>query len=256
MGGAFCAIGGQAPQPIRQVVAPGFYRVKWHAAVEDETGKAASAHVSEDESEIQTSEPEPHRETVDLAVDAAWNPVRTRIRTGSHEALLVADGDRLRGVRDGEPVDLPFGRKVHFDYASPAYNAVCMRLDATAEIEVVFLRAVTCEPTIERQRYELSGNEEVATPPAGSWRAGGDTRRFRAAGAATFGLPATSSLPTKEPSRLKGTSRSDRRATAPLNPPLAHPAPQVKDPSQARRMVTVPAAGEMRVSCPSAHLTR
>jgi len=39
-----------------------------------------------------------------------------------------------------------------------------MRLDATAEIEVVFLRAVTCESTIERQRYELLGNEEVATP--------------------------------------------------------------------------------------------
>ena len=116
-------------------------------------------------SEIQTSEPEPHRETVDLAVDAAWKPVWTRIRTGSHEALLVADGDRLRGVRDGEPLDLPFGTEVHLDYASPAYNAVtCMRLDATAEIEVVFLRAVTCEPTIERQRYELLGNEEVATP--------------------------------------------------------------------------------------------
>src|SRR3990172_2897030 len=39
-----------------------------------------------------------------------------------------------------------------------------MRLDATAEIEVVFLRAVTCESTIERQRYELLGNEEVAAP--------------------------------------------------------------------------------------------
>ena len=52
MGGAFRAIGGQAPQPIWHFVAPGFYRVKWHATVEDETGKAASALVSEDEFRI------------------------------------------------------------------------------------------------------------------------------------------------------------------------------------------------------------
>lgn len=115
--------------------------------------------------EIQTDDPEPHRETVDLAVDAAWRPVRTRIDSGSHEILLMAEGDRLAGFRDGRSVETPWGPEMHLDYLSSAYNAVTAnRLSATAEIEVVYLAAVTCEPRIERQRYELLGTEEVATP--------------------------------------------------------------------------------------------
>ena len=115
--------------------------------------------------EIQTDDPEPHHETVDLAVDAAWRPVRTRIDSGSHEILLMAEGDRLAGFRDGRPVETPWGPEMHLDYLSPAYNAVTAnRLLATAEIEVVYLAAVTCEPRVERQRYELLGTEEVATP--------------------------------------------------------------------------------------------
>lgn len=59
-------------------------------------------------SDIQTSDPEPHREIVDLAVDAAWRPVRTRIDTGSHEILLTTDADRLSGFRDRAPIEIPF----------------------------------------------------------------------------------------------------------------------------------------------------
>lgn len=115
--------------------------------------------------EIQTSVPEPHREIVDLVVDEAWRPIRTRLDTGSHELLLQAEGDRLVGYRDGEAIQTPWGPDHHLDYLSPAYNAVtAMRLEASAEIEVVYLLPVTCEPTVVRQRYELLGEEEVETP--------------------------------------------------------------------------------------------
>ena len=126
-------------------------------------------------SDVQVQVPEPHRETVDLVVDATWRPVRTRIATGSHDLLLIVEGDRLRGYLDRERLDIPFGPELHLDYLSPAYNAVsAKRLAGTAEIEVVFLEAVTCKPRIERQRYELVGDEEVATP-AGRFAA----RRWR-----------------------------------------------------------------------------
>jgi hypothetical protein len=116
-------------------------------------------------SDIRTSQPEPHHGIVDLAVDARWRPVRTRIDSGSHDVLLIAEADRLSGWRDKEPVEIPFGPNTHLDYASPAYSAAsCMRLEGTSEIEVVLLHAVTCEPTVERRRYELLGDEEVATP--------------------------------------------------------------------------------------------
>ncbi|HEX9122701.1 MAG TPA: hypothetical protein VF984_04975 [Actinomycetota bacterium] len=115
--------------------------------------------------DVVTSVPEPHHETVDLTVDADWRPVRTRIHTGSHEILLSAGGDRLAGFLDGGAVETPWGPDHHLDYLSPAYNAVTAnRLSGSAEIEVVFLAPVTCEPRIERQRYELLGNDEVATP--------------------------------------------------------------------------------------------
>lgn len=117
-------------------------------------------------SEVETTDPHPHREIVDLAVDAAWRPVRTRIDTGDHNILLQAAGaERLAGYRDGAPIEAPWGHDMHLDYLSPAYNAVtAQRLTATAEIEVVYLEAFTCEPRIERQRYELAHDEEVETP--------------------------------------------------------------------------------------------
>lgn len=126
-------------------------------------------------SEIETSVPEPHREIVDLAVDASWRPVRARIDTGSHEILLMAEGGRLAGFRDGRPVELPWGSETQLDYLSPAFNAVMATwLSGTGEVEVVFLEGFTCEPRMERQRYELLVEEEVATP-AGRFAA----RRWR-----------------------------------------------------------------------------
>jgi hypothetical protein len=114
--------------------------------------------------EISTREPTPHDEIVDLVVDGSWRPVRVRISTGSHDLLLAAEGDVLRGSLDGESVTAPWGPDRHVDYLSPAFNAVTAnRMDRTTDIDVVYLEAVTCTPTEERQRYELLGDEEVAT---------------------------------------------------------------------------------------------
>jgi len=116
-------------------------------------------------SDIETSEPEPHHEVVDLTVDAEWKPVRTRINTGAHEITLFAHEDRLAGYLDERPLEIAWDPETHLDYASPAYNAATAnRLTGTAEIDVVFLEAFTCEPVAERQRYELIADETVATP--------------------------------------------------------------------------------------------
>ena len=126
-------------------------------------------------SEIETNVPEPHREIVDLAVDASWRPVRARIDTGSHEILLMAEGGRLAGFCDRSQVQVPWGPETQLDYLSPAFNAVTATwLSSTGEVEVVFLEAFTCEPRMERQRYELLGEDQVATP-AGQFAA----RRWR-----------------------------------------------------------------------------
>jgi hypothetical protein len=127
-------------------------------------------------SDIETTDPTPHREVVDLVVDQAWRPVRTRIDTGAHEIIVQVDGlERLTGLLDGERIELPWGPDVHLDYLSPAYNAVTAnRLRTTAEIDVVYLDAYTCEPRMERQRYEDLGSRDVETPvgrfPARAWR--------------------------------------------------------------------------------------
>jgi hypothetical protein len=143
-------------------------------------------------SEIQTRDPSPHGEVVDLAVDEGWRPVRTRIETGEHQLLLEADGlERLTGYRDRVPIETRWGPHMHLDYLSPAYNAVTAnRLTASAEIEVVYLEAYTCEPIMERQRYEDLGGDEVETPvgrfAARGWRytalSSGWSRRLWVAG--------------------------------------------------------------------------
>ena len=117
-------------------------------------------------SDIQTIVPEPHHEVVDLVADSGWRPVRTRINTGSHEILLMAESERLTGYRDGLALEVAWGPDVELDYASPAYNVVTAhRLGSrTAEFDVVFLQPVTCQPVMERQRYEHLGEEDVATP--------------------------------------------------------------------------------------------
>lgn len=126
-------------------------------------------------SEIERDEPAPHRETVDVVVDASWRIVRTRIQTGSHEIHLEA-GDRvLAGVRDGRRIEFPWGPQMHLDYLTPAMNAItAQRLEGTAEIDVVYLEPVTLEPATMRQRYEPIRREVVATPAgrfeAARWR--------------------------------------------------------------------------------------
>jgi hypothetical protein len=122
-------------------------------------------------SEVDTAEPVPHHETIDVAVDAGWRPVRLRVDSSAHQLLLEAGGDRLTGWRDGESIETPWHPEMHLDYLSPAFNAVtCRRLGATAEIEVIFVQPYTLEPVVERQRYDLLGEEEVDTP-AGAFAA-------------------------------------------------------------------------------------
>jgi hypothetical protein len=116
-------------------------------------------------SEVDTAEPVPHHETIDVAVDADWRPVRLRIDSGAHHILLEADGDRLSGFRDRLPIETPWHQEMHLDYLSPAFNAItCRRLTDTTEIEVVFVDPYTLEPRVVRQRYDLRGDEEVETP--------------------------------------------------------------------------------------------
>ena len=115
-------------------------------------------------SEVDTIEPVEHHETIDVAVDADWRPVRFRVDSGAHQLLLEADGDRLTGYRDGEPIETPWHAEMHLDYLSPAFNAItCQRLHATSDIEVVFVDPYTLEPRIVHQRYELHGQERVDT---------------------------------------------------------------------------------------------
>jgi hypothetical protein len=115
--------------------------------------------------EVDTTDPEPHHETIDIAVDAAWRIARLRIDTGGHDILLEPHGDTLAGYRDAEPIEIPYGPDLHLDYFTPATNAItCRRLEATADIDVVYLAPMTLEPERVRQRYVLHGDEEVVTP--------------------------------------------------------------------------------------------
>jgi hypothetical protein len=122
-------------------------------------------------SEIHRDEPTPHGEVVDVAVDDEWRIVRVRVDTGEHSIALEPRDRSLRGVRDGEPIEVAWGPEGHLDYLTPAMNAItARRLAGTTEIDVVYLEPVTLESTVVRQRYELLGTEEVETP-VGRFRA-------------------------------------------------------------------------------------
>jgi hypothetical protein len=115
-------------------------------------------------SEIQRDEPTPHREIVDVVVDDAWRIVRARIETGEHSIALEPRDGSLIGTLDDEEIQIAWGLDMHLDYLTPAMNAItAMRLDASAEIDVVYLQPVSLEPTLVRQRYELLGTDLVAT---------------------------------------------------------------------------------------------
>ena len=121
-------------------------------------------------SEIETEEPAPHRETVDLVADAEWRPVRMRVETGEHSLLLQRSDRRLVGHRDGDALELEFPADRELDYLSPAFNAVtAARYGRTAEFPVWFFDPVTIEPRPMRQRYEHRG-EEIVDTAAGRFR--------------------------------------------------------------------------------------
>jgi len=116
-------------------------------------------------SEVDTSSPTPHHETIDVVVDADWRPVRLRVATGEHEILLEAVGDTLTGYRDRVAVEIPWDPEMHVDYLTPATSLVTTRrLAGTAEIDVVSIAPFTLEPRQTRRRYELLGENEVETP--------------------------------------------------------------------------------------------
>lgn len=115
--------------------------------------------------DIQTSDPTPHVETVDVVVDADWRPVRFRADTGAHRIVLERHDGALRGFRDGGAIELPWEPDRHIDYFTPATNLITTRrIHDTTEIDVVHLAPFTLEPTLDRQRYELQGDEIVDTP--------------------------------------------------------------------------------------------
>jgi len=90
-------------------------------------------------SDIDTTDPSPHREVVDVAVDADRRIARVRIDTGEHDLLLEPRGDTLAGFRDHVAIEIPYGPDVH-------------------------LELFTLEWSLVRQRYEPKGPEEVETP--------------------------------------------------------------------------------------------
>ena len=116
-------------------------------------------------STIETAQPSPHREVVDVAVDADWRPARIRIDTSEHDLLLEPRAGALAGFRDREPIELPWGPDAHVDYFTPATNLITTkRLASSTEIEVVYLDPFTLEDHLARQHYELLGDDEVETP--------------------------------------------------------------------------------------------
>lgn len=126
-------------------------------------------------SEIETIDPEPHHETMDVAVDAGWRIARVRIRNPRHEVLLEPGDGVLAGWFDQEPVEIPYGPDMHLDVFTPATNTISVqRLTGTAEIDVLYLEPYTLEPSRVRQRYERLGEERVETPvgafDAARWR--------------------------------------------------------------------------------------
>ena len=141
-------------------------------------------------SDIQTTDPAPHVETIDVVVDGDWRPVRLRIDTGRARHPAGAARRRAHGRPDGVAIELPWEPDRHLDYFTPATNLITTRrLTDTTEIDVVYLAPVTLEPTLERQRYELIGDEEVETPvgrfAATRWR----SRRSPTAGRPICGWP-------------------------------------------------------------------
>ena len=113
-------------------------------------------------STVNARGPERHREVIDIVSDGASRPVRVRIDTGSHAILLAPGGE----------ASLERGRGSSADRVG---TGPVLRLSLSARLppigwgaprtfEVLYLEPVTCLPRRERQRHELLGEEEIATP--------------------------------------------------------------------------------------------
>jgi len=129
---------------------------------------------------VQRFGPEPRTERLDVSVDAHGRPVRIRIETRDHSALLVVRGGTLEGMRDAEPVSVPWSAGVGVEYASPGFFAVALhRLGSTTERDVIVLDQDTLEPRRSKRRFELV-REGPVTSKAGifdarTWLLGGRT---------------------------------------------------------------------------------
>jgi hypothetical protein len=116
-------------------------------------------------SEIDTTVPATHHETIDVAVGADWRIARVRADTGRHQLLLESRGDALAGFRDGRSVEIAYGADLHLDLFTPATNAITVqRLAGPSEIDVAYVEPATLDVEPVRQRYEPLGPEVVDTP--------------------------------------------------------------------------------------------
>lgn len=110
---------------------------------------------------------------VDLAVDAAWRPVRLRLEGAGHTLLVGIREDRIGGLYDGRPMDLPWDPSALIHYRSPCFFAVAAnRLSAVKEptdVDAIVVDPATLVPLRSRHRY-APGSEEVIDTPAGKFR--------------------------------------------------------------------------------------
>jgi hypothetical protein len=57
-------------------------------------------------SDVDTTDPSPHREVIDVVVDSEWHVARVRIDTGEHDLLLEPRGEVLAGYRNGREIEI------------------------------------------------------------------------------------------------------------------------------------------------------
>ncbi len=102
---------------------------------------------------------------VDLAVDAAWRPVRVRIESEAGRTLLNASPQgHLRGVLGDAPGEVPLGERL-LHYPSPGFLVAIMRApDRGTSLDVTALDPDTWRLAEERWAVERSDDEALDTP--------------------------------------------------------------------------------------------
>ena len=171
-------------------------------------------------SEIQRDEPTPHRETVDVVVDASWGDrPRSRIETGSHaivleprDGLLIGAPRRRarRGAVGGrDPSRLPVAR-VQRDHGAPSRGRARRRNGARHRRRLPGARDASSRSRCGSDTSSLGGRPRRRRRPGGSWPPAGATRRSRPDGPASSGSPTTSSSATTARSSSSPTNRGRR----------------------------------------------